>query len=208
MHDRFYKRYIYIYVVSETSQELVPTMISKEERPLDVVIVGAGLAGLLAARVLREQHNVRVYERSSTPVEVGAAINIGPNGVRILNTLNFDRLNAGSLPVRAAKVFNKNGELTLDEKHDYPAKYGADWLFQHRADLRGEFLRLATEEPSKSGVPGMPAQVFWDKKVVDISPEEGSVVLSPGEEIQADLIIGMITYLQMSRFSAKTDNGE
>ncbi|KAH7014776.1 hypothetical protein EDB80DRAFT_747965 [Ilyonectria destructans] len=96
------------------------------------------LAGPLAARVLREHHNVRVYERSSTPVE-----------------------------------------HAVDEKHDYPAK----------ADLRGEFLRLATEEPSKSGIPGMLAQVFWDEKVVDISPQENRVVLSSGEEIQADLII-------------------
>ncbi|KAL7758410.1 hypothetical protein ACKLNR_010837 [Fusarium oxysporum f. sp. zingiberi] len=162
---------------------------AKQDQPLDVVIIGAGLAGLLAARVLREKHNVKVYERSSTPIEVGAAINIGPNGVRILDTLDFNRANAGSLPVSATKVFTKEGELQLNETHNYPDKYGADWLFQHRADLRSEFLRLATEDPAISGIPGTPAHVFWDQKVVDISPEEGRITLSSGEEINSDLVI-------------------
>lgn len=165
-------------------------MVSRQERPLDVIIVGAGLAGTLAARVLREKHRVRVYERSSTPVEVGAAINIGPNGVKILDTLNFDRSRAGSLSVGATKIFTKEGRLTLDNQHDYANIYGADWLFQHRADLRSEFLRLATEESDKSGIPGMPAEIFWDEKVVEVDAEEGRVVLASGGEIRADLIIG------------------
>ncbi|CVK96704.1 related to salicylate 1-monooxygenase [Fusarium mangiferae] len=162
---------------------------AKQDNPLDVVIIGAGLAGLLAARVLREKHNVKVYERSSTPIEVGAAINIGPNGVRILDTLGFDRSRAGSLPVGATKVFTKDGHLQLDEKNSYVEKYGADWLFQHRADLRGEFLRLATEDTGISGIPGRPAEVLWDQKVIDIDPDEGRITLASGEQVKADILI-------------------
>ncbi|KAF4335203.1 salicylate hydroxylase [Fusarium beomiforme] len=162
---------------------------AKQDTPLDVVIIGAGLAGLLAARVLREKHNVTVYERSSSPVEVGAAINVGPNGVRILDTLGFDRSKAGSLPVAATKVFTKEGHLQMDERNNYVEKYGADWLFQHRADLRGEFLRLATEETGISGIPGTPARVLWDQKVIDISPEEGRITLASGEKVKADLVV-------------------
>ncbi|KAJ4190329.1 hypothetical protein NW755_005470 [Fusarium falciforme] len=165
-------------------------MPSSQESPLNVVIVGAGLAGLLAARVLREKHNVKVYERASAPAEVGAAINIGPNGVRILDTLGFDRLNAGSQAVGATKIFTREGKLTLDERHNYAQKYGADWLFQHRADLRNEFLRLATEETATSGIPGKPAQIFWDQKVVDVSPEQGWITLDSGEKVHANLVIG------------------
>ncbi|KAH7254284.1 uncharacterized protein BKA55DRAFT_614443 [Fusarium redolens] len=133
----------------------------KQDNPLDVVIIGAGLAGLLAARVLREKHNVKVYERSSSPIEVGAAINI----------------------------FTKEGHLKLDERNNYVDKYGADWLFQHRADLRGEFLRLATEDTGISGIPGRPAEVLWDQKVINISPEEGRITLASGEQVKADLVI-------------------
>lgn len=165
---------------------------AKQDSPLDVVIIGAGLAGLLAARVLREKHNVKVYERSSSPIEVGAAINVGPNGVRILDTLGFDRSRAGSLPVAATKVFTKEGHLQLNENNNYKDKYGADWLFQHRADLRGEFLRLATEATGVSGIAGRPAEVLWDQKVIDIDPEEGQITLASGEQVKADLVIGKL----------------
>ncbi|KAH7339254.1 hypothetical protein BKA66DRAFT_435022 [Pyrenochaeta sp. MPI-SDFR-AT-0127] len=138
---------------------------SAPTRPLEVIIVGAGLAGALAARVLRENHNVRIYECKSTPQE------------------------AGSLPVGATKVFNKEGKLVLDKHSNYAEVYGADWLFHHRADLRAEFLRLATADSGASGIPGRPAEVHWGTGVVDVDPDKGKVILSSGEEISADLIV-------------------
>jgi salicylate hydroxylase len=91
------------------------TTVSQESKPLNVAIVGAGLARALAARVLREKHNVTLYERSRGSVEVGAAINVGSNGVRILDTLGFNRLLAGSMPVGAKKAYSKEGKLTLEK---------------------------------------------------------------------------------------------
>lgn len=161
-----------------------------EDSPLNVVIVGAGLAGTLAARVLREKHNVTIYERTSTAQEAGAAINIGPNGVRILDALQFDRLRAGSISVGATRVYNKEGKLTLEKQTDYAAQYGADWLFHHRADLRAEFLRLATTSDENSGIPGNPAKIHWNTSVADVDVEEGRVVLASGEEVFSDLVIG------------------
>lgn len=163
---------------------------ASEERPLNVVVIGAGLAGSLAARVLREKHNVTIYERNREASEVGAAINVGPNGVRILDTLHFDRSKVGSLAVKATKVFDKYGKLRINTLRNYAEDYGADWVFQHRADLRDEFLRLATAESESSGIPGRPARIRWGSGVVDIDPDAGKVVLASGEEVFADLIVG------------------
>jgi len=80
----------------------------------------------------------------------------------------------------------------LNENNNYVDKYGTDWLFQHRADLRGEFLRLATEDTGVSGIPGRPAEVLWDEKIIDIDPEEGQITLASGEQVKADLVIGKL----------------
>ncbi|KAL2837585.1 hypothetical protein BJX68DRAFT_280156 [Aspergillus pseudodeflectus] len=176
--------------------------VATPEQPLKVVIVGAGLAGALAARVLREKHTVKIYERMPTPLEVGAAINVGPNGVRILDSLHFDRARAGSLAVCGTKIWNKAGELLMEKHTDYKEQYGADWLFQHRADLRAEFLRMATADTSSASdadssggggsdiyIPGRPAEVFWNCPVEEVDPEKGTLILASGEEVAADLII-------------------
>ncbi|KAL4871346.1 hypothetical protein BDV12DRAFT_183738 [Aspergillus spectabilis] len=113
-----------------------------ETRTLDVAIVGGGLAGAPRCPCHCEKHNVRIYERMSTPVE-------------------FDGARVGSLSVGATRVYSKEGELMLDKQNNYAEQYGAEWLLQHRADLRTEFLRLATDE---------------------------AITLASGEEVTADLI--------------------
>lgn len=124
---------------------------------LKIAIIDARLAGSLSARVLREQHNVHVYERARGTTEVGAAINVGPNGVIMLETLGFDRARVGSLAARQINTYNHTGDLINEAKRDFASQFGADWLFQRRADLHAEFVRLATDDEDPK-IPGLPAR--------------------------------------------------
>src|SRR5580704_9916542 len=60
-------------------------------RPLKVVIIGAGIGGLAAAIALRQRGiEVALYERSQKLEEVGAGLQIGPNGVKVLRALGLE----------------------------------------------------------------------------------------------------------------------
>lgn len=185
-------RYLLDLLTNDTPKHhfIMSSRTSEPER-LKVAIVGGGIAGALAARVLREKHDVTIYERSSAPTEAGAAINVGPNGVKILESLGFDRERVGSLPVEETKSYNIQGRLLIHQRRNFVKEYGADWLFQHRADLRKELLRLATDDLKSIGIESRSVDIRWGTEISDVDVEEGVLSLSNGEKINADLIVGM-----------------
>jgi salicylate hydroxylase len=165
-------------------------MIAQDLPCLDVAIIGGGIAGALAARVLREQHNVTIYERSKSASEIGAAINVGPNGVKILDQLGFSRELVGSLTVGRMATYNHHGEALNVALRDFKRDFGADWLFQHRADLHQEFIRLATVDSEELGIAGQPARIHYGATVVQAEPESGSITLADGTDRTFDLLVG------------------
>ena len=56
----------------------------------DVLIAGAGLGGLTTALALIQRgHRVRLFEQAAELKEVGAGVQIGPNGSRLLISLGL-----------------------------------------------------------------------------------------------------------------------
>jgi salicylate hydroxylase len=160
---------------------------------LNVTIVGAGLAGLAAGRVLREKHNVTFLERFSGGHELGAAINLGPSAVRIMKRLGFDPEKACSQSAGLGRTFIQTGkQIGSMDMLPFCKMAEADWYFQHRGDLWNEFCRLATAPSAELGIAGQPAKILWGVDVVHVDVNSGDVKLADGNVIPSDLVIGAV----------------
>lgn len=168
---------------------------------MQISIIGAGIAGLFAARVLREKHHVTVLERSAGGNEVGAAITPGPNATRILDQYGWEARNCGALVLEKARTLDHKGNLIQETVLTGIKKaFGSDWHVVHRIDLWNELLRLATAPSEELGIDGAPATIKWRADVVDVNMDSGDVRLGNGTVVPSDLVIGK-TLLLSTRFS-------
>lgn len=153
---------------------------------LKVVIIGSGVAGLASAAVLRHSADVKIIERGNTArIAGGQGISLGPNAVKILDSLEWDRERAQAVVCKGLKAYDaRSGKLVKTICTDDPQKWGADWTVQLRADFRNELVRLATEDG-----PGKKPTVLYETKVADIDAESGTVTLEDGQQITSDVII-------------------
>lgn len=162
-----------------------------DEIRLRVTIVGSGIAGLTAARILRENHHVTVYERGSAAITTGGqGIIIAPNGVKILETIGYDRNHSGAVPIYGIQIYDKEGNAGEDVEMDLKPRFGADCLALKRSDFAEELLRLATAPSAELGIGGEPARIVFGKAVVDLDAEEGVITLSDGSTVDADVVVG------------------
>ena len=74
--------------------------------PKRIAIAGAGIAGLTTALALLQQgFEVEVYEQAAHLGEVGAGLQIAPNGTRVLQALGLDAaLQACVSPARGKEI--------------------------------------------------------------------------------------------------------
>lgn len=114
---------------------------------LQIAIVGAGIAGLVAARALQLQgFRPVVYEQAAVLGDVGAGLTVSPNATHVLNAIGLEGVleRIGMRPDRGGVKHWQTGELMvqISRGSEMLQKYGAAYYQVHRADLHRELASL------------------------------------------------------------------
>ena len=110
-----------------------------------VVVAGAGIGGLTTAlALLRRGIDVDVYEATPELRELGAGLQLGPNGTRVLTHLGL-RAEMEQIVCPAAgkevRLWNSGRRWTLfDLGEDSVRRFNAPYWFVHRGDLHRTLL--------------------------------------------------------------------
>jgi salicylate hydroxylase len=154
-------------------------------RPLRIAIIGAGIGGLAAACALRQRgFEVAIYERATKLEEVGAGLQIGPNGVRVLRALGLgDELRRNAFePTSMVSLKWDDASLRFREpmKRYYAEKFGIPYMTAHRADIHGMLRAAIGNTPLRLGVSCVNAETVNCTAVARFAD---------GGEMEADVVI-------------------
>jgi salicylate hydroxylase len=152
-------------------------------------IVGGGIGGLTAAlALLRKGYDVTVFEQASQLQEVGAGLQISPNGMRVLFDLGLEaevRAICFEPEGKEIRLWNTGDTWKLfDLGVESQQRYGVPYVTVHRNDLH-QILVKAVEAAS-------PGSIRLDHRFVGVNQGNGSVTLTfegkPGATF--DVVIG------------------
>lgn len=107
---------------------------------MKALIVGAGIGGVTAALALIDAGlDVELYERNGTLSEIGAGIQISPNGVKVLDRLGLrDMIDAVAFRPEALEMrIGTTGTriFSIPMREEAVRRYGAPYYHVHRVDL-------------------------------------------------------------------------
>ncbi|BCS25029.1 uncharacterized protein APUU_41473A [Aspergillus puulaauensis] len=142
-----------------------------EARPLDIVVIGAGISGLT------------VLEKSKFNRETGAAINAPPNCTALLEWLDIDLRDFGGTLLEEVNRHDHHGTVKFHTDFDAVRKlWQAEYYLVHRCDLHGALKHQALKR----------AEVHTGCEIVgiDTSTSRPSVTLDDGRVFEGDLLIG------------------
>lgn len=174
--------------------------------PLRIAIVGAGIAGLTAARALQTfGFRPIVYEQAPHLGEVGAGLTLSPNATHVLNAIGLEGTLAriGMRPDRGGVKHWQTGELTVEISRgdEMLRKYGAPYYQVHRADLHRELADLVvTEDPTAIRTGHAFAALRDDGGTVSLRFENGVTA-------EADVVLaadGVRSRIRSALFGAET----
>jgi len=150
---------------------------------LRVLVVGAGLAGLAAARTLhRAGASVRLVERSEAPPGTGTGIYLPGNAVRALRQLGLEaEVTERACRIETQRFADHRGRLLFEVRVDQVWSEVGACLALHRADLHDALLAGADDVP-----------ITWGTRPagLTIDGDRAAVALDDGSTDHYDLVLG------------------
>ncbi len=147
-----------------------------------VLIAGAGIGGLTAALALiAHGQDVVVLEQARVLRELGAGVQLGPNGTRVLIALGLGpALEAVVCPAagKAIRLWNTGQTFPLfDLGESAVARYGAPYWMVHRGDLHAILLAaLTARQPDALRLGATVAGFAQDAGAVSVRLADGETV--------------------------------
>ena len=150
-----------------------------------VTVIGAGIAGLAVARALALRGaSVTVLEQADAIREVGAGLQISPNGTAVLRALGLQgALEAAGTRAAAVELIDGptgEGVVRLDLAR---LRRVQGYHFVHRSDLIELLMTGAAEA-------GITLRLLSRIAEVDLVGPRPAIVLEGGERLEAQLLIG------------------
>ncbi len=149
---------------------------------LRVAVIGAGIGGLAVARALALRGaDVTVLEQAEAITEVGAGLQIAPNGLRVLAALGLeDAVAKAGVQGRAVSLRDTGGAEVL--RLDLTRLADSRYYFLHRADL----IDILADGAREAGV-----KIRLLQRVEEVTPgPRPEVHFANGASLQCDLVIG------------------
>ena len=156
----------------------------------DVIIIGAGPAGLSFARALADSKlRILLIEKSSldnikNPTEDGREIALTHLSVRLMKQFGvWERIESDSIsPIKTAKVLNGDSSYSLDFTRPTESLEALGYLIPNHLIRKAFYDEVATFEN---------IELITDKSVTDVSTNAsaGSITLSGDKTLTASLII-------------------
>jgi salicylate hydroxylase len=158
-------------------------------KPGTALIAGGGIGGIAAALALSERGwRCHVAERRSEASEAGAGIQIGPNGMRILQRLGVAKALApmAGIPQAIRMRDGRSGamlaELPLGDWIE--RRHGSPYWTAHRADLHTALMSCLLQRGN------IEITLGFDVARVDASADGVTVHATDGRVAKADIVIG------------------